>query len=110
MNPTLKKQLLKTFVQMVADLKDTNEIESFLTDFFDASELEKYVKRISIAYWLKKGRDKANIKTNLKATNAEISQAQKLLKTEGVKLAIKKIEAEEFANEWTEKIKKFTKR
>ena len=95
---------------MVADLKDTNEIESFLTDFFDAGELEKYVKRISIAYWLKKGRDKANIKTNLKATSAEITQAQKLLKTEGIKLAIKKIEAEEFANVWSERIKKFTKK
>ena len=108
-NPSLKRQLLRTFAQMIDDLKDPKEIETFLTDFFDDAELEKYIKRISIAYWLKKGRDKENIKTNLQATTKEISQAGDLLKTEGVKLALKKIEAEEFANVWSEKIKRFAK-
>lgn len=95
---------------MLDDLKDRKEIENFLTDFFDDGELEKYVKRISIIYWLKKGRDKENIKRNLLATSKEISLAEKLLKKDGVKLAIKKIEAEEFANQWVEKIQKFRKK
>ncbi len=91
---------------MIDDLKDPKEIEAFLTDFFGDEELEKYIKRISIAYWLKKGRDRANIRENLKATSAEISLAERSLKKEGIKLALKKIEAEEWANQWVEKIKK----
>lgn len=110
MNPSLKKQLLRTFSQMIDDLKDPREIETFLIDFFDNKEIEKYVKRISIAYWLKKGRDKSNIRENLKASSAEIFLAQKSLKKEGVKLALKKMEAEEWADVWAEKIKKFSKK
>lgn len=106
MNPSLKRQLLRTFSQMVDDLKDPKEIETFLKDFFDDKELEKYIKRIAIIYWLKKGRDKENIKRNLLATQNEISEAEKSLKKEGIRVALKKIEAEEWANVWAEKIKK----
>jgi uncharacterized protein YerC len=106
MNPSLKRQLLRTFVQMVDDLKDKKEIETFLKDFFNDEELEKYVKRLAIAYWLKKGRDEQNISENLKATADEIAMAKKSLKKEGVKLALKKIEAEEWANQWSKKIKR----
>lgn len=106
LNSSLKKGLFSTFVQMLEDLKDRKEIEKFLKDFFDDEELERYVKRISIAYWLKKGRDEENIKRNLLATPKEISRAKEDLKKEGIKLAIKKIEAEEWANVWTERIQK----
>lgn len=110
MNPSLKRGLLATFVQMLEDLKDKNETEKFLKDFFDDEELEKYIKRISIAYWIKKGRDDENIKRNLLATPKEIKLAREILKKEGIKLAIKKIEAEEWANQWVEKIKKFKRK
>ncbi len=95
---------------MMADLKDKVEIESFLNDFFDEAEFEKYIKRLAISYWLKKGRDEENIKQNLLATSKEIAEAKKSLKKEGVKLALKKIEAEEWATVWAEKIKKITKK
>ena len=95
---------------MMEDLKDKHEIEKFLTDFFSDEELEKYIKRLATIYWLKKGRNKENIKRNLLASPKEISEAQSLLKKEGVKLAIKKIEADEWANVWAEKIKKFAKK
>lgn len=94
---------------MIDDLKDPKEIEIFLTDFFDDDELEKYIKRISIAYWLKKGRNEENIKRNLLATSKEILDAEKSLKKEGIKLALKKIEAEEWADVWAERIKKVVK-
>jgi uncharacterized protein YerC len=106
MNPSLKRQLLRTFVQMIEDLENKKEIESFLTDFFSEEEFEKYIKRLAITYWLKKGRDEENIKRNLLATSREITEAKKSLKKEGIKLALKKIEAEEWANVWAEKIKK----
>ena len=108
MNASLKRQLLRTFSKMVDDLKDPKEIETFLKDFFDEAELEKYIKRMAITYWLKKGRDEENIKRNLLATSKDITEAKKSLKKDGIKLALKKIEAEEWANVWVEKIKKFT--
>ena len=110
MNSSLKRQLLRTFSQMIDDLKNPKEIELFLNDFFDETELEKYIKRIAVAYWLKKGRDEENIKRNLLATSKEITEAKKSLKKEGVALALKKIEAEEWANVWAEKIKKLGNR
>lgn len=110
MNPSLKRQLLKTFSQMVADLTNPKEVEDFLNDFFDEQELEKYIKRISIAYWLKKDRSIENIKLNIKASPKEILQVKNLLKKKGLQLAIKKIEADEWANQWAEKIQKFRKR
>ena len=109
MNPSLKRQLLRTFSQMIDDLDDPKEIEIFLKDFFDDSELTKYIKRLAIAYWLKKGRDNENIKRNLLATPKEITEAKKSLKKEGIMLALKKIEAEEWATVWAKRIKKFSK-
>lgn len=91
---------------MLNDLKNTSEVESFLTDFFDDVELEKYVKRIATVYWLKKGRDEENIKRNLLVNLKEITEAKKLLKKNGVKLGLKKIEADEWANVWAKRIKK----
>ncbi len=95
---------------MIDDLSGPKEVEIFLTDFFDDQELEKYIKRMMVAYWLKKGRDSENIKRNLLATSKEITDAEKSLKKEGIKLALKKIEAEEWANVWAEKIKKLGNR
>lgn len=109
MNPTLKRQLLRTFSQMINDLKDPKEIELFLSDFFDDSELEKYIKRMMMAYWLKKGRDKENIMHNLHASAENVKKTRKLMGLPGIKLALKKIEAEEWANVWAERIRKFAK-
>ena len=38
MNPSLKKGLFGTFVQMIEDLKDKKEIEIFLKDFFEENK------------------------------------------------------------------------
>lgn len=109
-NTILKKQIAKKFYQTVDDLKDVEEIETFFNNFFNDSELETYIKRLSIAYWLIKGRGYENIKTNLKVSSATIASVEKLLKTPGFKLAIKKMEAEEWANIWSKKIKKYVKK
>jgi len=81
-----------------------------MVDFFDEQEIEKYIKRIATSYWLKKGRDEENIKRNLMATSEEITEARKSLSKAGIKLAIKKMEAEEWANVWAEKIKGIAKK
>lgn len=108
-NKTLKKQIIKTLTQTIKDFKTTDEIQVFLNDFFISNELETYAKRLAIAYWLIKGRSYKNIKTNLKVSSATIAAIQSQLKSEGYKLALKKMEAEEWANQWAKKIKKFVK-
>ena len=108
-NPSLKRQVLKTFAQAIADLKDIDEVEIFLKDVLTNSEREALSKRLAIAYWLKKGRSYTNIKNNLKVSSATIASVQSVVEKPGFKLILKKVEAEEWANQWTQKIKKFIK-
>lgn len=102
----LQKQITNTFFQTLEDLKNKNNFEIFLKDFLTEKELDTLTNRLAIAYWLKKGRNTSNIKTNLKATLKEIKRVKAKLDSKGYKLAIKLMEAEEWANVWSEKIKK----
>lgn len=102
----LQKQVTNTFFQTLEDLKNKNNFEIFLKDFLTERELDTLTNRLAIAYWLKKGRDTSNIKTNLKATLKEIKEVKAKLDSKGYKQAIKLMEAEEWANVWSEKIKK----
>lgn len=109
LNDSLKREILNSFFQTIADLKDVDEIKTFFLDFFKDDETETYAKRLAISYWLKKKRSYENIKNNLKVSSATIATVEKQLNTEGYKLALKKMEAEEWANVWSEKIKKLVK-
>ncbi len=106
LNPSLKKEIEKVLVQTVCDFTNPKETLTFLKDFFNDAELETFAKRLAVAYWLKKGRSYANIKQNLKVSSATVAVIQETLKKPGIKAAVKKIEAEEWANKWTEKIRK----
>jgi TrpR-related protein YerC/YecD len=109
LNPSLKKEIENMFLQVVADLRDINEAKTFLKDFFNESEFEAFSKRLAVAYWLKKKRSYNNIKDNIKVSSATIASVQESLSKKGMKLALKKVEAEEWANRWAEKIKRFIK-
>ena len=107
-NVTLEKRLHKTFVQLISDLKNPKQIDLFFKDFLTPGEYKTLTKRIAVAYWLKKGRNSFNIKNNLRVSTATITSVRPLLKKEGIMLALKKIEADEWAEEWSKKIKEFT--
>lgn len=108
-NPALKKEIIRTFAQVIADIKDQQEALEFIYGFFEETEIEVFSKRLAIAYWLKKGKTYSNIKQDLKTSSATISEVSSLAKKRGFELAIKKIEAEEWAEIWAEKIRKITK-
>jgi uncharacterized protein YerC len=109
-NPSLKNQIVKTFAQTLADLKDLDETLSFVKDFFTESELETYAKRLAVGYWLKKGRSYANIRDNLKVSSATIADVSFMIKEKGFEIGLSKVEADEWAELWTKKIKKLTKK
>ena len=106
LNVSLKKEILASLVQTLDDLKGLDEKRIFLEDFFNDLELETYAKRLAIAYWLDKGRSYENIKNNLKVSSATIATVEKAINKKGYKLALQKMEAEEWANLWAEKFKK----
>lgn len=103
----LQKQIVNTFFQTLEDLKTKENFETFLKDFLSESEIISLTNRLAVAYWIKKGRDVKNIKTNLKTTAGEIKDVKEKINSKGYKLAIKIMEAEEWANKWSEKFNKF---
>ncbi len=108
MNQTLKNQLEKTLIETISNLSK-EDLAVFLKDFLTESELESFSKRLSVAYWLRKKRSYENIQTNLKVSTRTIAQIQNLMKKEGFQKALKDMEAEEWANIWSEKIKGIVK-
>ena len=108
MNQTLKNQLEKTLIETISNLSK-EDLAVFLKDFLTESELESFSKRLSVAYWLRKKRSYENIQTNLKVSTRTIAQIQNLMKKKGFQKAIKDMEAEEWANIWSEKIKGIVK-
>lgn len=104
LDSVLKRQIQKTFAESVADIRNENEAYQFLSDFLTDNEFESFAKRLAVAYWLKKDRSYANIKTNLKVSSATIAEVSGMMKRKGFELALRKLEAEEWANKWAEKI------
>ena len=108
-NPSLKRQIIKTLAQSIADFKNLKEVETFLMDFFKDAEIETYAKRFAVAYWLKKGRSYAYIKQNLKVSSATIADISNGMGSKGFELGLKNAEAEEWATQWTTKLKSIIK-
>lgn len=106
-NKTLERQLAQTVYQLIADIKNTGNAESVLSSILSPVELSTVIKRVSIAYWLSKGRKYENIKNNLKVSSASISEIQKQIRKPGWQLTLKYLSADEWATVWEEKIKKF---
>ena len=109
LNKSLKKEIENTFIQLIADLNNKSRAENFVNGFLTSAEKETFAKRLAIAYWLKKGRSYENIKINLKVSSATIASVQNTMEKPGFQQGLKLVEADEWANQWEEKIKKFLK-
>ncbi len=105
-NQNLESEVFYTLYQLLADLKTSQEVKTFLEDILGKSELTVMAKRLAIAHYLDRNRSYQNIKDNLKVSSATIATVDKLRKSEGFQLALKRIEAERWASEWSGKIEK----
>jgi uncharacterized protein YerC len=107
-NKSLQKTINETFLQTLTDLGGKQEM--FLRDLMGEKEYDDLVKKLAIVYWLRKKRPLDVIENNLGVKNSYVNEVKRLMDKKGIKLAIKYMEAEEFANTWVEKIKKFKKK
>lgn len=105
-NNFLEKEIKRTLTWILAEIKDPNKMQKFLEDFLTSKEYTTLSKRLAIFYWLKKGRSYTNIQENLKVSTATIAKAQEKAQNKGIIEALKLLEAEEWAQKVTQKIKK----
>lgn len=103
---SIEKKIFKSLYQVIADLKKPNEVEKFLDDVLSETERTVLAKRLGIAYYLSKNKSYEAIRQDLKVSSATIASVQKWLEKggEGLQLAIKAIEADEWAGEMAEKV------
>lgn len=110
-NQNLKKQIHQLLYQVVADIKAPAEAKILLEDFLSKEELEVVTRRLAIAYFIAKGKSYADIKKMLGVSSTTIASiAPQIQKQPGYQLALKKIQAEEWAQNWANKIGGFLKR
>jgi uncharacterized protein YerC len=104
LNQTLERQVYSILYQLIGDVKNSNEAQILLADLLTDTELQVVAKRIAIALFLDKGRSYENIKNTLKVSSATIASVQESMGNPGIQLALHKIKAEEWADEWAGKI------
>jgi uncharacterized protein YerC len=104
-NQILDKQVKMMLWQLVSDIKNPEEAEKIIGGILTDTELAAISKRLAVGYWLTKNRSYEVIRENLKVSSATIATVQQDLKKPGWKVAIAKVEAEEWATKWEEKIK-----
>jgi TrpR-related protein YerC/YecD len=112
LNQEIKKQIDKIFCQTIADLKRKEDVEIFIRDFFTKTEKSVMTKRLAVAMFLEKGRSYEQIKKSLKVSSATIASVDKMMNknSEGFVLALRRIEAEEWAGKLAKRITAFFKK
>jgi len=107
-NKQIEKKIFKVLYQVLADLKHPKDVAMFLEDVLSETEKTVLAKRLGIAVYLNKGKSYEIIRQELKVSSATIASVQKWLESggEGLKLALKAVEADEWAGEMATKVTK----
>jgi uncharacterized protein YerC len=104
-NPKVKKQVYDMLHKVVADLKNPMEVKDFLDSFLGENEQEVISRRLGVAYLLNKGKTYSYIKKNLNISSTTVATvARDIKKSKGFKIALQKIQADEWADRWAQKI------
>lgn len=104
LNKTIEKQIYSILYQLFSDIESADEAKILLTDLLSETERQVIAKRLAIAIFLDKGRSYENIKNTLKVSSATIASVQESMGNQGTQLALNKVKAEEWADEWAGKI------
>ncbi|HOX96347.1 MAG TPA: Trp family transcriptional regulator [Candidatus Woesebacteria bacterium] len=110
LNKTIEKQLSGMFYGILAELSSPEEIKTILKDILTEGERVAILKRLGIAVYLDKGRNYEDIKNNIKVSSATIASVAENTGNPGWQEVIRRIKADEWASEWTNKISKGIRR
>ncbi len=112
LNKQVEKQISEIFYQTIADFKKPEDVKIFMRDFFTKTEYSVITKRLAVAMYLEKNRSYEQIKNALKVSSATIASVDKMMNknSEGFILALRRIEAEEWASKLTKKLTDWLKK
>ena len=110
LNKTLENQISRMLLEVLAGIKSPALMAEVLADLLTATERVAMMKRLGIAIYLDKGRSYEDIKNNLKVSSATIATVADGMGNSGIGEVIKRIKAEEWASDWTDKISKGLRR
>ena len=110
LNKNIEKQLSEMLFGILAELKTPEEIKLVLSDILTEAEFTSVIKRLGIAVYLDKGRSYEDVKNNIKVSSATIASVAEHLGNSGWQEMIKRIKAEEWATDWTDRISKSIKK
>lgn len=110
LNKNIEKQLSEMLYGILAELRRPEEIKMVMKDILTEGERVAVLKRLGIAVYLDKGRNYEDIKNNIKVSSATIASVAENVGNSGWQEMIKRIKAEEWANEWSNKIAKGLRR
>ena len=109
-NKNLEKQIEKMLIGTLSEIKSTELMNEVLNDLRTKTEKMAVMKRLGIAIYLDKGRAYEDIKNNLKVSSATIASVAENMGQPGFGELIRRIKAEQWAEEWTERISRNIKR
>ena len=101
---SLETEIRQALLQMIADVRTSEEANILISDLLTETEQLAVAKRLAIALLLTKGKSYKEIKQNLKVSSATVAKVQESLSQKGIKLALDKIKADEWAGNWAAKI------
>lgn len=96
--------------QLIVDTTESSEAKQLLSDLLTEAEMTAVTKRLAIAVYLDKGRSYENIKNNLKVSSATIAAVAESMGNPGIQEALRKIKAEAWAEEWSQKVARVVKK
>jgi uncharacterized protein YerC len=110
LNKNIEKQLSLMLYGILAELSTPEGVKTVLGDILTEGERMALIKRLGIAVYLDKGRSYEDVKNTIKVSSATIASVAENLGNEGWQEIIRRIKADEWANEWTSKISKGIKK
>lgn len=104
LNKNIEKQLSEMLLGVLAELRSPEEIKIVLGDLLTEAERTAMIKRLGIAVYLDKGRNYEDIKNTIKVSSATIASVAEGIGNPGWQEMIKRVKAEQWAVDWTNKI------
>lgn len=97
-------------VGVLCEVDSPKVMEEILADLLTETERVAVMKRLGISIYLDKGRSYEDIKNNLKVSSATIATVAENMGNPGTVEIVRRIKAEEWASDWTEKISRGLRR